>query len=83
VYLKVSGSIVNNKASISVARAEIAKINIPNGLIQEYTPALNGFIDSITKSRMPSYDIQRLSVENGKVHFRGFVPDKEQAIKQL
>ncbi|MBI5614345.1 hypothetical protein HY947_05445 [Candidatus Gottesmanbacteria bacterium] len=83
VYLKVSGSVMNNKTNIVVNRAEIARVGISQNLVNDYTPALNGFIDSIIRSRMPSYNIQKLSVENGKIHFTGNAPDKEQAVKSL
>ena len=83
VYLKVSGSVVNNKSRITVHQAQIANINIPENLVNEYAPALNGLIDSIIKTRQPSYNIQELDVENGNVHFVGTAPDKEQAVKNL
>lgn len=83
VYLKVSGSVINNKSNITVQQAQIARIPIPESLITQYTPALNGLIDSIVRSRQPSYTIQKLDVENGSVHFVGSAPDKEQAVKSL
>lgn len=83
VYLKVSGSVVNNISSINVHEAKISRINIPKNLVNEYAPALSGFIDSIIKARQPSYNIQTLNVENGKVHFVGTAPDKEQAVRSL
>lgn len=83
VYLKVSGSIANNKSGITVHQAQIARISIPNNLVNEYAPALNEFVDSIIRTRQPSYNIQKLNVENGNVHFVGAAPDKEQAVKNL
>lgn len=83
VYLKVSGSVANNKSSISVHQAQIAHINIPQNLVNNYAPALNGLIDSVIKSRQPSYNIQTLTVAGGTVHFVGTAPDKEQAVKSL
>lgn len=83
VYLKVTGSITNNKSTIRVASARIAQISVPDNLVQEYTPAFNAFLESVIKSRQPSYNIQKLTVENGKVHFTGTAPDKEQAVKSL
>ncbi len=83
VYLKVSGSVANNASSITVHQAQIARINIPENLVNTYGPALNGLIDSIIKSRAPSVNIQKLNVENGNVHFVGIAPNKEQAVKSL
>lgn len=83
VYLRVSGSIANNTTNITVQQAQIARINVPQNLVNDYAPALNGLIDSIIKSRRPSYNIQKLDVENGTVHFVGSAPDKEQAVKNL
>lgn len=82
VYLKVSGSITNNISNISVQKAQIAGINIPDNFVRQYGSALNGLVDSVIKSRQPSYDIQKLVVENGKVHYTGTAPDKEQAVKK-
>lgn len=83
VYLKVTGSVTNNKSSIRVEAAQIARISVPQDLVNQYGPALNGLVDSIIRDRQPSYNIQKLSVENGNVHFVGNAPDKEQAVKSL
>ncbi len=83
VYLKVSGSIAGNTSRITVQEAQIARIAIPQNLVTQYAPALNGLIDSIIKARQPSVNIQKLDVENGNVHFVGSAPDKEQAVKNL
>ncbi len=83
IYLKVKGSITGNTSSITVQQAQIARISIPENLVTQYAPALNGLIDSIIRSRQPSYNIQKLNVENGSVHFVGNAPDKEQAVKSL
>lgn len=83
VYLKVKGSITGNTSSITVQQAQIARISIPENLVTQYAPALNGLIDSIIKMRQPSINIQKLDVENGTVHFVGSAPDKEQAVKNL
>ena len=83
VYMKASGEVVKNKSNIRVSEAKISRIAIPSSFIQEYGPALNILIDSIISTRKPSYDIQKLSVENGKVRFIGSAPDKEQAVKRL
>lgn len=83
VYLKVSGSVANNTSSITVQQAEIARISVPQDLVNQYGPALNGLVDSIIRTRQPSYNIQKLAVENGNVHFVGNAPDKEQAVKSF
>ena len=83
VYLKVAGSITGNTSRITVQQAQIARINIPENLVTQYGPALNGLIDSIIKARQPSITIQKLDVEKGNVHFVGSAPNKEQAVKSL
>ncbi len=83
VYLKVNGSIAGNTSRIMVEQAQIARISVPQDLVTQYGPALNGLIDTIIKSRQPSVNIQKLDVENGTVHFVGSAPDKEQAVKNL
>lgn len=83
VYLKVSGSVAGNTSSITVHQAQIARISIPENLVTQYAPALNGLIDSIIKMRQPSVNIQKLGVKNGTVHFVGTAPDKEQAVKSF
>ena len=83
VYLKVSGSVAHNKSSIVVEQAQIARISVPQDLVNQYGPALNGLVESIIRTRQPSYNIQKLDVENGSVHFVGNAPDKEQAVKSF
>src|SRR3989338_8766447 len=46
VYLKVSGSVINNKSQIDIQQAQIANISVPKNLIDEYGPGLNGLIES-------------------------------------
>jgi len=81
VYLKVSGSIANNQSNLTVHQARVANINVPQDLINQYGPALNGLIESVIEDRQPSYNIETLKVENGLVHFQGTAPDKEQALR--
>ena len=80
VYLKVSGSVENNQSQVNVLEAKIANIGVPQNLIDEYGPGLNGLIESIIKDRQPSYNIQKLEVAGGKVNFKGTSPDKEMAV---
>lgn len=81
VYLKVSGAVNDNESQINVREAQIAKISIPQNLIDDYSPALNNLIDSIIKDRQPSVNINKLEVKEGKVYFRGTAPEREQAVQ--
>ncbi|MBI5127308.1 hypothetical protein HZA76_02525 [Candidatus Roizmanbacteria bacterium] len=83
VYLKVSGSILNNLGHLSVESASIVNIPVPQGLVNQYGPAINDLVESVIKDRQPSYNIEKLEVVNGKVHFKGTSPDKEQAVRSL
>lgn len=83
VYLKVSGGVTNNTSAISIQSVSLARIPIPENLVNKYSPAFNGFINSVIKQRQPSYNIEKLTVENGNVHFVGNAPDREQAVKVL
>lgn len=83
VYLKASGIIAKNQSQIAVAQVQIAHIPVPLDLINKYVPALNDFIGKIITSRQPSYNIEKLDVLGGNVHFVGTAPDKEQAVKSL
>ncbi len=81
VYLKASGAITNNDSQINFNAASIANIPVPEKLIKEFQPAVNALIESVIKSRQPSYNIEKLEVVNGQVHFQGTAPDLEQAAK--
>lgn len=81
VYLKASGAIINNDSQINFSAAKIANISVPENLIKEFQPAVNGLIESIIKSRQPSYNIEKLEVVNSQVHFKGAAPDLEMAAK--
>src|SRR3989338_5548941 len=83
VYLKVSGSITENTSQIAVAAAKIANLNIPQSLVDQYGPALNGLVESVTKDRQLSYSIETLEVVNGQVHFLGTSPDQEMAARSI
>lgn len=83
VYLKASGKITNNDSQINFVAVSIANISVPENLIQEFQPAVNGLIESIIKSRQPSYNIEKLEVLNGQVYFKGSAPDLELATKSV
>lgn len=80
VYLKGFGEVINNESRITIQSAQIARINVPQGYINTYGPAVNTLVDKVISSRRPNYDVQSLKVENGKIHFVGSSPDKEYAI---
>ena len=83
VYLKTSGAITNNDSQINFNAASIANINVPENLIKEFQPAVNALIESVIKSRQPSYNIEKLEVVNGQIHFKGTAPDLEMAAKSV
>lgn len=83
VYLKVSGSVINDTSNITVQGAKIANIPVPEAYVNQYGPGLNQLVDSVIKSRKPSYHIEKLEVVGGTVHFKGTSPDKEQAVTPL
>lgn len=83
VYLKASGTINNNNSQINFSAAKIANINVPPNLITQFQPAVNGLIESIIRSRQPSYRIDKLEIVNNQVHFVGTAPDTEMATKTL
>jgi len=83
VYLKASGAIINNDSQVSLAAVTIANIPVPENLIKEFQPAVNGLIESVIKSRQPSYHIEKLEVVNSQIHFKGTAPDVEMAAKSI
>lgn len=83
IYLKASGAINNNDSQINFSVASIANISVPENLIQEFQPAVNGLIESIIKSRQPSYNIEKLEVINNQIHFKGTAPEIEMAVKTI
>lgn len=83
VYLKASGAIINNNSQINFSAAKIANINVPQNLITQFQPAVNDLIESIIKSRQPSYRIDKLEVVNGQVRFLGTAPNQEMAAKSI
>ena len=83
IYLKANGSILNNLGHINIQAAKIANIPVPQNLVNQYGPGVNDLVESVIKDRQPSYNIEKLEVVDGKVHFKGTSPDKEQAARSL
>lgn len=83
VYLKAEGAIANNESNISIMSATIANIPVPGGLVDQYGPAVNDLVEMVIKERQSSYNIENLSVKDGKVTFKGTSPDIEMAVKSL
>ncbi len=83
VYLKATGAVTNNLSKITIQSATIANIPVPQGLVNQYGPGVNDLVESVIKDRQPSYNIEKLEIVDGKVHFKGTAPDKEQAARSL
>lgn len=83
VYLKASGSIINNLGHIKIESAKIANIPIPQNLVDEYGPGINDLVQSVIRDRQPSYNIENLKVVDGKVYFKGTSPDVEMAVRKI
>lgn len=83
VYLKASGSILNNLGHINIHSVKIANISIPENLVKQYGPGINDLVESVIRERQPSYNIEKLEVKDSKVYFKGTSPDVEMAARKL
>lgn len=80
-YVKVSGGVVNNNISLDVKSIEVGRFPIPQSIISEYTPNVEGFLESWVKND-PSISIKKLDFDGGKVNFDGTLPDVEATVDQ-
>ncbi len=76
-YIKVSGTVTNNKVMINISRLELGRIPLPVNYFSQYTPAVNWFLEKNVLANRPGYEIKLMTVIDGKLLFDGQLPDIE------
>lgn len=79
-YVKVNGSVKNNRVLTDIDQIQIGRVTIPQTFIKQYTPALERFIEDKFIRERPGVDIRSMEVIDSKVIFDGTLPDIEATV---
>jgi hypothetical protein len=75
-YIKGNVSITNNEVTLSPLKVEIGRISIPDNLVKDNTENASTFIEARLSAVKGLY-IKSLNLDNGKLNFKGTIPEKE------
>lgn len=81
-YIKISGSVTDNKVNCNISRLELGRIPIPMNYITKYTPAVNWFLENNLIRNRPGYELSSLSIKNSQLYFNGKLPDIEATVDE-
>ena len=81
-YVKVNGSVKNNRVITDILQLEIGRITIPQTFVKQYTPAVERFVEDKFIRERHGVDIQSMTVQDSKVIFDGTLPDIEATANQ-
>lgn len=76
-YIKINGTVTNNKVMINISRLELGRIYLPVNYLTQYTPTVNWFLEKNLLANRPGYEIKLMTVIDGKLLFDGQLPDIE------
>lgn len=75
-YFKGTGVAKNNQITPNLTALEIGRVPVPKSIISQYQqPAANLATDLL--GRVQGFSIEEASITDGKLHFKGTLPDKE------
>lgn len=76
VYAKATGFVKNNKITMNVSKAEVAKIPLPGFIIDQATPQVVDAVEGLINS-FPGYYAKSITFDNGTANFEGTIPEKQ------
>ncbi|HLD51137.1 hypothetical protein A3K34_01555 [candidate division WWE3 bacterium RIFOXYC1_FULL_40_10] len=78
-YIAGKGFVVNNDISLEVNKLEVGRIEVPKEFVSEakvlVIDALETFMDKVS-----GFNAESIQVSDGKVHFKGTVPETEATV---
>jgi len=80
-YIRLTGSVVDNRVSGDILQLEIGRLTVPSNLISENKGAIISFLnDKITK--IQGLSVKSATLTNGAVRFEGTLPAVEATVRQ-
>lgn len=75
IYVDGSATVTAGKVSLTATKVELGRASVPSSLITENQGAINGFFSQQINS-IPGFYIESLDFKNGKMNFKGTMPEK-------
>lgn len=80
-YIKVGGGMKENTLqNFSIQSAQIGPVSIPSSFISTYIGRVETFLNDRVRA-LPGAYVKSLTIENGKMHYQGKLPDVEATVK--
>lgn len=81
-YVTGSGSVTNNNVSVNATTVKVGAVTIPASIVSQANEEAANVLEDIIRKRSTSLMVERLTFENGAMHFKGQSPLKEYLIAQ-
>jgi len=73
-YIKGRGGVTNNEVSVNASEIQIGRVTLPESIAGPVAEASGDMVERRMKE-VPGVNIERLSLENGKVNLKGTIPN--------
>lgn len=80
IYVKGKGSVIDDKVNVDASLVKIGAVNIPNGIVGQANKEASKVLEDVIKKHSQSFHAEKLTFENGKMNFKGYVAEKEYVI---
>ncbi len=80
VYLIGKGSVTNNKVTITTNQLKIGAVNVPKEIVNQASSEAESVVEDLIQKHNQSFNCESLTFSDGKMHFKGQLPEKEYVI---
>lgn len=81
-YVKGTGSVINNQINMDLSSLELGRIPVPQSIISTYQQPLADFIENQIFKLAPDTNMEKVTLENGKLNYKGKLPGKISAVRK-
>jgi len=81
-YIKATGGVINNNVTANASSIKIGAVNIPSGIVAQASSEAESFLENLIQKHSESVNIENVSLSDGKVNFKGQLPEKEYVITE-
>jgi hypothetical protein len=82
IYALGKGSVTNDKVTISASNLKIGSIPIPANIVSEVNKEAEQVLDDLIQKHSNAFHAESLTFSDGKMNFKGQVPEKEYVITE-
>jgi hypothetical protein len=76
-YLIGTGSVTNDNVSVNASSAKIGLVPIPANIVSQANQEAEQLLNNLISKHSQSFHAETITFTDGKVNFKGYVPEKE------